>query len=657
MTNESGTVPGASGRGMRSVAETDRLAALERYDILDSPAEASFDRITSLVRTVLGVPMAAVSLVDRDRQWFKSHPGIEASETPRDIAFCDYTVAGGVPMVVADAHRDPRFHDNPMVIGAPYISSYAGVPLTSRDGFHVGTLCALDAKPRDFKTIELEILTSFAAIIVDELELRQIARYDHLTGALARRAFVAEAARAIARRDRYGRPCTLVLFDLDHFKAINDRGGHAAGDLVLRAVTASCMPILRANDLLGRVGGEEFGLLLPELSPAEALAAAERFRAAIAAMAEGPVTASFGVAPLSDDITTTGSWFAAADLAQFAAKRAGRNCARMNAPGYRRHPRGVTAAAIVVLTGAGISAESGVPTFRGPDGLWEGHRIEDVATPQAFARDPVLVQRFYDARRAALRAVVPNAAHNALARLDRDWPGDLLLVTQNVDDLHDRAVAAAGLAGGGRLVHIHGELTSARCARCGDRRRVAGDLTGAAACGCGGTLRPGHRLVRRDAVPHGPDRGGAGAVRPVRLDRHERRGLPRRRLRRRRAPRRGRDARTQPRPVRRHPAVRRGAPWPGERAGAGMGRRGAGGLIRRKRRRHALHAGRPVLTVSGSGCRRRPARCHPYARAVARPPSAGGGSHPPDGPSPAIRCTTRPTGPWPIRKHETAQLR
>src|ERR1700709_1851385 len=94
---------------------------------------------------------------------------------------------------------------------------------------------------------------------------------------------------------------------------------------------------------------------------------------------------------------------------------------------------------IVVLTGAGISAESGVPTFRGPDGLWEGHRVEDVATPEAFARDPVLVQRFYARRRAALKRVVPNAAHLALARLDREWPGGFVVVTQNVDDLHERA--------------------------------------------------------------------------------------------------------------------------------------------------------------------------------------------------------------------------
>lgn len=134
---------------------------------------------------------------------------------------------------------------------------------------------------------------------------------------------------------------------------------------------------------------------------------------------------------------------------------------------------------IVILTGAGISAESGLATFRGPGGLWEGHRVEDVCTPEALARDPALVHRFYDARRAALATVAPNPAHLALARLDAAWPGDLLLVTQNVDDLHE-------LAGSRRLLHMHGEVTSALCAACGARAGWTGDLppgTRCAACG------------------------------------------------------------------------------------------------------------------------------------------------------------------------------
>jgi NAD-dependent deacetylase len=130
---------------------------------------------------------------------------------------------------------------------------------------------------------------------------------------------------------------------------------------------------------------------------------------------------------------------------------------------------------IVILTGAGISAESGLATFRGPEGLWEGHRVEDVATPEAFARDPVLVQRFYDARRANLGTVEPNAAHRALARLDAEWPGGLLIVTQNVDDLHERA-------GAKRLLHMHGELKSGWCRACDARLPWDGDMGGHAMC-------------------------------------------------------------------------------------------------------------------------------------------------------------------------------
>jgi NAD-dependent deacetylase len=129
---------------------------------------------------------------------------------------------------------------------------------------------------------------------------------------------------------------------------------------------------------------------------------------------------------------------------------------------------------IVILTGAGISAESGLPTFRAADGLWEDYRIEDVATPKAFLRDPALVHRFYNMRRAALQGVEPNAAHLAVARLQRELPGMVTLVTQNVDDLHDRA--------GGETIHMHGELLKARCMRCGRVFPWSGDLSTATPC-------------------------------------------------------------------------------------------------------------------------------------------------------------------------------
>jgi NAD-dependent deacetylase len=154
---------------------------------------------------------------------------------------------------------------------------------------------------------------------------------------------------------------------------------------------------------------------------------------------------------------------------------------------------------IVILTGAGISAESGLATFRGPDGLWEGHRVEDVCTPEALRRDPVMVHRFYDARRAALGSVEPNAAHRALARLDAEWSGELLIVTQNVDDLHERA-------GAKRMLHMHGELLSALCADCGARQPWSGPMgegRECAACGAA-ALRPD--IVFFGEMPYQMDR-------------------------------------------------------------------------------------------------------------------------------------------------------
>ncbi len=186
---------------------------------------------------------------------------------------------------------------------------------------------------------------------------------------------------------------------------------------------------------------------------------------------------------------------------------------------------------IVILTGAGISAESGLATFRGPGGLWEGQRIEDVCTPQALARDPALVHRFYDLRREAIAGAAPNPAHVALARLDRDWAGDLLVVTQNVDDLHERA-------GAQRLLHMHGAHNSALCAVCGHRQAWLASLPPGSSCGaCSApALRPdivffGEIPYHMDVIEAAVSRaalfvsiGTSGAVYPaagfVRLARH-----------------------------------------------------------------------------------------------------------------------------------------
>ena len=166
----------------------------------------------------------------------------------------------------------------------------------------------------------------------------------------------------------------------------------------------------------------------------------------------------------------------------------------------RPQPQASGLPSIVLLTGAGISAESGLRTFRGTDGLWENHRVEEVATPEAFAREPALVQRFYNERRRQLREVEPNPAHAALARLDQAWRGDLLLVTQNVDDLHDRA-------GSRRLVHMHGELRKARCLDCRTVHPWEDDLGPSSRCpACGVPCRLRPHIVWFGEVPLDMDR-------------------------------------------------------------------------------------------------------------------------------------------------------
>lgn len=178
---------------------------------------------------------------------------------------------------------------------------------------------------------------------------------------------------------------------------------------------------------------------------------------------------------------------------------------------------------MVILTGAGISADNGGPTFRAAAGLWEGHRVEDVATPEAFDRNAALVHQFYDARRSHLDKVVPNAAHEALARLDAEWPGELLIITQNVDDLHERA-------GTKRLLHMHGELKSGWCQHCDGRTRWTGKMGVQAkcpACNAIGEVRPDivwfgempYEMERIDAAIQNCDLfvsiGTSGAVYPA----------------------------------------------------------------------------------------------------------------------------------------------
>lgn len=310
--------------------ESGRLKALGGLNVLDSGEEQPFEHIVTLVQQILRVPMCAVSLVDKDRQWFKARRGISDCETARDISFCTQAIKATEPLVIPNALLDERFADSPLVTGAPHIRSYAGIPLMTPDGYNIGSLCVMDDKSREFSAAEISILKNFAKLVVDELELRQVLSTDHLTGAMTRAAWFDVAAKEVSRARRYDRPLCMLVLDIDHFKSVNDQLGHTAGDVVLRRVSQVVLGQLRQSDSLGRFGGEEFVVLLPETLLADAAFLAERVRKAVEqARYSGHdalrCTISIGVAALSHSEQLIGTLFERADNAVLRAKTNGRD--------------------------------------------------------------------------------------------------------------------------------------------------------------------------------------------------------------------------------------------------------------------------------------------------------------------------------------------
>jgi diguanylate cyclase (GGDEF)-like protein len=307
--------------------EAGRLLALHRYCALDSIHEPNFDTITGIVKDLLGVPIAAVSLIDQDKQRFKSIQGLDVKETSREVAFCDHTIRSKEALVVPDATADPRFADSPLVTEGSQIRAYAGAPLNTPDGYNVGALCAMHRRRHDFAPGDIALLERFAQVVVDQLELRSAAHRDFLTGALSRRAFTDAATTALGRLLPEKRSACVAILDVDHFKRVNDEHGHPTGDLVLKAVSQTIGGHLRSQDLFGRLGGEEFGIFFYAAIAAEALEGAERVRRAIEALSTPDcpaVTVSIGIAAIEPGDKLEGA-MARADAALYVAKREGRN--------------------------------------------------------------------------------------------------------------------------------------------------------------------------------------------------------------------------------------------------------------------------------------------------------------------------------------------
>jgi diguanylate cyclase (GGDEF)-like protein len=314
-----------------SLSEEARLAALRSCNLLDTAPEPTFDLITRLAQMALNMPIVLISLVDGDRQWFKSRQGLAASETDRSVSFCSHAIAEDEPFIVSDASIHPLFDQNPLVVGEPHVRFYIGIPLKLRDGSRIGTLCAIDCIPRALSTDEIDILSGLGRMVVDQIELRRLAMTDPLTGALTRRGFDVEIGRELHRSKRTRREFSLIVIDVDHFKAVNDRYGHASGDIVLQSVVGQIKQELRASDCIARLGGEEFVIALPETGLDGARVLAERIREKIAGSIVHrqsqsiAITASFGIASddgLDDHWATT---LERADAALYLAKTRGRN--------------------------------------------------------------------------------------------------------------------------------------------------------------------------------------------------------------------------------------------------------------------------------------------------------------------------------------------
>ncbi|WP_296932478.1 sensor domain-containing diguanylate cyclase [uncultured Marinobacter sp.] len=263
------------------LTEQIRVQALHELRILDTPAEERFDRLTRLAKRLFDVPIALVSLVDSERQWFKSNQDLPVRQTPREISFCHHAISQEDVFVVPDASLHPGFLDNPLVTGPPHIRFYAGYVLKLANGLAMGTLCIIDSKPRSFFEEDLQALRDLGMIAENELAAIQLAIEDDLTGLPNRRGFLHQAQKTINLCYRLGRPAALIYFDLTHFKTINDKHGHHEGDAALRAFANLLRGHTRESDISARMGGDEFVLLMNDTTVDQASRYVERLRESV----------------------------------------------------------------------------------------------------------------------------------------------------------------------------------------------------------------------------------------------------------------------------------------------------------------------------------------------------------------------------------------
>ncbi|USD65595.1 sensor domain-containing diguanylate cyclase [Vibrio sp. SCSIO 43136] len=287
-----------------------RLQALRALNVLDTEDEERFDRVTRLARRLFNVPIALVSLVDENRQWFKSCYGLDVRETGRDISFCGHAILGEGVFVIENALEDERFADNPLVSGPPGIRFYAGVPLELEDGYKLGTLCIIDDKPREFDQEQIQDLIDLAKMAEQELVAKYSAGLDELTGLSNRRGFSGLTTKALSYCFMAGLPASLVYLDLNRFKDINDKFGHQAGDQALVRFSSLLCACYRDSDVVARVGGDEFVVFMAGADQAMAESAIDRLFASLdelnqSGQFEFNIEFCHGIVECAPDMTTS----------------------------------------------------------------------------------------------------------------------------------------------------------------------------------------------------------------------------------------------------------------------------------------------------------------------------------------------------------------
>lgn len=263
------------------VDEQERLNHLRALAILDTPPEERFDRVTRMAKRLFGVPIALVSLVDENRQWFKSCLGLNATETDRGISFCGHAILNKGVLVINDATLDERFFDNPLVAGEPHIRFYAGHPLHTLSGHGLGTLCIIDQTPRDFSDEDIAMLGDLASMVEREIMAVQLSIIDELTKISNRRGFLTLTRYSLDVCKRELFPAALIFFDLDKFKEINDTHGHAEGDRALKTFADEMRESFRTSDIFARLGGDEFVALLTNIGAEQIHELIQRFDASL----------------------------------------------------------------------------------------------------------------------------------------------------------------------------------------------------------------------------------------------------------------------------------------------------------------------------------------------------------------------------------------